>query len=80
MLDDLEQLKADMEQFRLGALRFADFSPNNTASASYALSQAMGPLWPDVSSRAALLAERAVKLCEGIAALKDHGGTPSTTL
>jgi hypothetical protein len=74
VLDDLVKLKADMEEYRRAALRFANLHPDSADTASHALSQVRGPLWNDVAARGALLAERAVKLCEGIASLKDHSG------
>lgn len=74
MLDDLVKLKAEAETFRHQALRWVNFSPTSDATASYALSQSRFPVSPDFAASAALLAERAIKLCEGIACLKDFGG------
>lgn len=72
MIDDLEKLRADMEEFRRAALAFAGMSPNSQVSASRAWSEVRAPLSGGYMATAAVLAERAMRLADGIASLKDR--------
>lgn len=73
MIDDLGKLKADMQEFRCWTLAAANIHPDSAIKASCALDQVRGPLVPAVAAKAAFIAERAVALAEGIAAVSSFG-------